>query len=78
MLQKMRVILFLTFVGNEYKRWQIVARSAGLLFLSPITKAIRYGLGVPAMCDINSALFSVILARNGESFYNAPNIIGHE
>ena len=38
-----------------------------------ITKA--QAVGLPAVCDTNSALYFVLLATDGGSLYNAPNII---
>lgn len=69
------------FVGHVlyfFRTKQIFALIFLLDPLAPVTKAHGVGLGVPIVCDPNSALFSVILARDGGSLYNAPNIVGHE
>lgn len=46
--------------------------------LAPVTKVQEVGLRVPDVCDTNSTLFSIILARDGGSLYKTPNIIEHE
>ncbi|XP_044348266.1 uncharacterized protein [Triticum aestivum] len=42
--------------------------------LAPVTEVQGVGLRVPTVYDTNSAFFSVISAKGGESLDNAPNI----
>ena len=42
--------------------------------LAPVTKVQGVGLGVPIVCDTNSTLFSVILAKDGGYLDNTYNI----